>query len=85
MSAIRVALKSLTKDRRSEYLWDTKEAAKALGVHENKLGDWVYRTRQKIKDLYRAQPGETAIQINVWLAEAASEMAQDKANGRSRD
>jgi hypothetical protein len=73
MSAIHSAIAALTEDRRAGYLFDTKPAAEAVGCDARKFGDWWYRTRRKLKDLYRVQPGQLAAELAVLIAEAEAE------------
>ena len=66
-------LASIKEDRRADYLFDTKVAARALGCHPNKFHDWWYRTRGKLHDLYLAQPGELAAEFASIIASAEAE------------
>lgn len=77
MSAILNRIAALKEGRRSAYLWNTKIASAALGCGENKLGEWVYRTKRKIMDLYKAQPGETVCEFATWIAEAEAERKEE--------
>lgn len=56
-------LAEITEDRRADYLFDTKQAAEAVGCHPNKFGDWYYRTKRKLEALAVAQPGPAAAEF----------------------
>ncbi len=73
VSAIERRVHSITEDRRSDWLWDTKSASEAVGCHPNKFGDWIQRTRRKFIELYIAQPGETAAELVSLIALAEVE------------
>jgi hypothetical protein len=66
-------LEELTRDRRTSHFLDVKIGAKSLGIHPNKFSEWVYRTGEKIKLLYRDQPGLMAAQMALWAAEAEAD------------
>ena len=70
MSAIRQTLDSLTTDRRASYLFDTKVIATALDVHPNRVSDWWYRTKEKLRKVAKVQPGQLAAEMAVIFAEA---------------
>lgn len=84
MTPIQRRIASITEDRRADYLFDTKAAAAALGVHPNKFSDWWFRTRGKLIELYQAQPGQTAAELAVILAEAHREQAKQAAPATRR-
>lgn len=71
MSVERV-IASITEDRRTDYLWDTKSAAKATGMVPNKFGNWWRPNREKLIELARRYPAETAAELAVILATAAA-------------
>jgi len=76
MTAVQSAIATLTKDRRTDHFLDVKSAAKSLGIHENKVSEWIYRTGDKIKQIYRDQPGLMAAQMALWAAQAEAERDQ---------
>lgn len=73
MQPIERAIASITEDRRASYLFNTKTAADAVGVVPNKFNDWWQRTRAKLIELHIAQPGETAAELAVLIAQAEAE------------
>ena len=62
------AIAAIREDRRADYLFSTKIAADAVGCHPNKFHDWWYRTREKLIELARVQPGETAAELAALIA-----------------
>lgn len=66
------ALASIREDRRSDYLWNTRTAAEAVGVHPNKFHAWWYRTRGKLEALAEADPGNTAAELLAVIVAAES-------------
>lgn len=80
MSRLQNAVASLTMDCRTEHFLDVKQAAKSLGIHPNKVSDWIYRTGEKIGQIYADQPGMMAAQMTLWLTQAeASRQARAEA------
>lgn len=75
MSAIHRAIAAITEDRRADYLFDTKVAAEAVGCHANKFGDWWFRSKRKLIELYLVQPGQLAAEFAALIAEAEAERA----------
>ena len=82
MHPIEQAVASITDDRRSDYLFDTKSASEALGCPPTKFGDWWYRTRRKLIELYQAQPGELAAELLGIIALAEAERQRRPPRGR---
>jgi len=82
MSRVQGALASLTRKSRADYLYDTKVAAEAVGCIPTKFGEWWYRTERKLKELYKAQPGQFTASIAVLLAEAESERQEEAEQSR---
>ena len=76
-------MEELTRGRRTNHFLDVKVAAKSLDIHPNKVSDWIYRTGEKIKLLYRDQPGLMAAQMALWAAEAEADR-QTAAEPKSR-
>jgi hypothetical protein len=76
MPSIQRAIAAITDDRRSSYLFDTKTAADAVGCVPNKFGDWWARTRGKLIDLYKAQPGQLAAELAMLIALGEEERQQ---------
>ena len=73
MTSTERLIASVREDRRADYLWDTKRAARAVGeVSNTKFSDWWYRTRRKLTALCREMPAETAAEMLAVCAEAAS-------------
>ncbi|MGN6727785.1 MAG: hypothetical protein ACTHLZ_17835 [Tepidisphaeraceae bacterium] len=77
MHPIEHAVLSITEDRRSSYLFDTKIAADAVGCHPNKFNDWWIRTQRKLIALYQVQPGELAAEMMAMIARAEAERDRD--------
>jgi hypothetical protein len=73
MVSIAHAVSAIREDRRADYLFHTKSAADALNIHPNKFGDWWFRTREKLIDLYVACPGELAAELAALIAMAEAE------------
>ncbi|MGB7156679.1 MAG: hypothetical protein WBD40_01355 [Tepidisphaeraceae bacterium] len=73
MSAIEQKVRSITEDRRGDWLFDTKLASDAVGCHPRKFGDWWGRTTSKLIELYIAQPGQLAAELAVLIARAEAE------------
>lgn len=78
MPTIERVIASITEDRRASYLFETKTAAAAVGLVPNKFGDWWTRTRRKLIELYKAQPGELAAELAALIAIAEAERQSDK-------
>jgi hypothetical protein len=74
MPSIEQKLRSVTEDRRADWLFHTKTAAEAVQCGPpRKFGDWWHRTKRKLIELHIAQPGELAAEIAVIFAEAELE------------
>lgn len=73
MSSIEQAVRSITEDRRADYLFDTKTASAAVQCHPNKFNDWWQRTNRKLIELYIAQPGQLAAELAALIALAEAE------------
>jgi hypothetical protein len=73
MPSAQSAVAALTRECRTDHFLDVKTAAKSLGIHPNKVSDWIYRTGEKIKQIYRDQPGLMAAQMALWAAQAEAE------------
>jgi hypothetical protein len=73
MPTIERAIASITDDRRTDYLFDTKTASEAVGCHPNKFNDWWQRTKSKLIDLYISQPGPLAAELAALIALAEAE------------
>jgi hypothetical protein len=73
MHQIERAIASIREDRRSDYMWDTAEAANVLSVHPNKFHAWWYRTREKLIELFIADPGNTATELLSIIAAGEAE------------
>lgn len=71
MTTIERKISSITEDRRADYLWPTKAAAAAVGMHPNKFGAWWYANRKKLVELAATMPGETSAELMAVMAEAA--------------
>lgn len=76
MSPIERRIASITEDRRADYTWNTKQAARILGITPTRFGDWWYRTRRKLSDLARSCPAETAAELAILIAQAGAERDQ---------
>lgn len=72
-NTIEQAVRSITDDRRADWLFDTKTAADAVGCHPRKFGDWWLRTRRKLIELYQVQPGQVAAELAALIARGESE------------
>jgi hypothetical protein len=83
MSVERV-IASITEDRRTDYLWETKLAAPVAGMVPNKFKDWWMRNREKLEALARRFPAETAAELALILARAASEERSREPGARSQ-
>jgi hypothetical protein len=68
--SIRSVLAAIREDCRTDYLFDTKIAANAVGWHPNKFGFWWFKTKRMLIQLYLAQPGELAAELAALIAEA---------------
>jgi hypothetical protein len=64
---------SITEDRRSSYVWNTKIAAASLDIEPNRFGEWWQRTKSKLTALAIVQPGETAAELAALIATAMVE------------
>lgn len=73
MEPIERVLRSVTEDRRADWLFDTKRASDAVGCHPRKFGDWWFRTQRKLIELYMVQPGQLAAELAAMIAKAESE------------
>lgn len=73
MPSIEQAVRSITEDRRADWLFDTKRAAAAVECHPRKFGDWWLRTQRKLIELYIAQPGQLAAELAALIALAEAE------------
>lgn len=73
MASIESLVRSITEDRRADYLFPTKTASEAVGCHPNKFGDWWARTHSKLIALYLACPGELAAELAALIALAESQ------------
>lgn len=71
-------MRSVREDRRADYLFNTKIASEAVGCHPNKFGDWWRRSRHKLVRLCQAQPGETAAELALVIAEATQHLKEDR-------
>jgi hypothetical protein len=69
MNSIEQKIRSITEDRRADYLFDTKIAAEATGMVPNKFGTWWRRNRDKLIDLYQAQPAQVAAEFLAIIAQ----------------
>ncbi|MBC8106244.1 MAG: hypothetical protein H7Z14_06610 [Anaerolineae bacterium] len=73
MSAIEQKVRSITEDRRADWLFDTKAASDAVGCHPRKFGDWWRRTSEKLIELYQVEPGHLAAELAALIAMAEAE------------
>jgi hypothetical protein len=85
MSQVGRAIATIREDRRADYLFDTKIAADAVGCVPNKFGDWWFRSRSKLIDLFAAQPGATAAELAAICAEGAELLERRNALERQGD
>ena len=68
-------VRSVREDHRTrtDYLFQTKTAARAVGITNNKFADRWRRTRHFLTELYIDQPGETAAELMAIVANAEAE------------
>lgn len=59
-------LDALMEGRRASYAFQTKTAARSLGISDTKLGDWADRTDKKIQQIGVDQPVEMLTQMLIW-------------------
>jgi hypothetical protein len=76
------ALHALMTDYQTNHVWDVKPLATELGIHPNKVSERIYRIREFFFAAFACQPGATAMQMALWLAEA--EMAREQREARER-
>jgi len=84
MPTIERTLAQITEDRRATYLFHTKTAADAVGCHPNKFNDWWQRSRSKLIELYKAQPGEFAAELAAMIAQGEAERQRERTNAPMR-
>jgi len=70
MSSAQSLSEALTRECRTDHLLDVKLAAKSMGIHPNKTSEWVYRTGDKIAEIFFDQPGPMAAQMTLWILQA---------------
>lgn len=64
--------------RRANHPFDTKDAADALDIHENKLGAWADRTEDKLIRIAKRQPAQVAAFCLRILARSYAERDANK-------
>lgn len=60
-STIEQLLAEAMDGQRASHPFNTKDAARTLQVHENRVGDWANRTEAKLTALARTQPRAVAV------------------------
>jgi hypothetical protein len=76
------ALHALMTDYQTNHVWEVKPLGTELGIHPNKVSERIYRIREFFFAAYNCQPGATALQFSLWLAEA--EMEREKREQREQ-
>lgn len=75
--------RALVKDCRTDHLLDVKQAAKSMGIHPNKTSEWIYRTGEKIAEIFFDQPGAMAAQMTLWVLQAEAKR-QERMEGERK-
>jgi len=70
MSAILQSHRAIMEGRRPDHAWPVKDMARVLDIHPNKVSRWWYDNRQRLQDLARAMPRETAEELIRIMAAA---------------
>jgi hypothetical protein len=70
------AIATAMEGKRASYTWPTKEAARVLNMHVNKVNQWWGANRDKLIELYVAMPGETAAEFLMIIAAGERERAR---------
>ena len=76
-------VRSITEDRRANWLFDTKTVSAAVQCHPRKFGDWWTRTKSKLIEMSIAEPAAFAVEFAKLIAEAETERAR-RANDRDQ-
>lgn len=82
MFRVQEAVAALRESKRAAYLFETKIAAEAVGLGDNKFSEWWLRTREKLKALAMVQPGQLSAEFMSVFVDAEIEREEIESKQR---